>query len=200
MMEFHEYLRSRRSIRKFSDRAVSKEFIDKILETATWAPSAHNRQPWRFVVLSKRKTRQDLADAMAVDYRAALEAEGIDKEEIDRRTQKRINRLVDSPVAILLCLDPTALDAYDDPDRHAGEIQMGVQSVALAGGYLLLAAHASGLGAVWTCAPLFAQDIVRKALKLPTEWSPQALILMGYPDESLKGRERIPHAEVTHYM
>lgn len=200
MIDLHDFLRSRRSIRNFSKQAVSRDLVDKILETASWAPSAHNRQPWRFIVLLEDKTKQDLADAMAVDYRSALASAGMETAEINRRVQRRKDRLCNAPVGILLCMDLTVMDSYDDKNRHEGEIQMAIQSVALAGGTILLAAHASGLGAVWTCAPLFVQDIVRQTLNLPDEWFPQALILMGYPDEEPGERERIPFSELTRYV
>ena len=199
-MDLHEYLRSRSSIRKFSERKVSKDLVDKILDTARWAPSAHNRQPWRFVVLLEHEAKQNLADAMAVDYRTALENEGLESAEINRRVQRRKDRLCDAPAGILLCMDSTVMDSYDDPQRHEGEIQMAIQSVALAGGYILLAAHAFGLGAVWTCAPLFAPERVRQALHLPGDWIPQALILVGYPDENPVKRERHPLSDITRYV
>ena len=71
------------------------------------------------------------------------------------------------------------------PSRQQSEHWMGIQSVALAGGHLLLAAWAEGLGGVWMCAPLFAQAAASQALDLPGSWQPQALILLGYPAKSL---------------
>jgi nitroreductase len=57
--------------------------------------------------------------------------------------------------------------------------------------------HAEGLGAVWTCAPLFAPDALNDALHLPDRWEPQALILIGFPTRTPVARERIPLAEVS---
>jgi nitroreductase len=98
---------------------------------------------------------------------------------------------------VLLCLDVFTGDAYPDTPRQAAEHLMGVQSVALAGGYLLLAAHAAGLGGVWVCAPLFAPEAARRALDLPSEWQPQALILLGYPAQTPEARPRVPLADVV---
>jgi coenzyme F420-0:L-glutamate ligase/coenzyme F420-1:gamma-L-glutamate ligase len=67
---------------------------------------------------------------------------------------------------------------------------MGVQSVAMAGCTLLLAAHAVGLGGVWLCSPLFAPDQARSVLDLPDEWDPQGLILLGYPARMPEARPR----------
>ena len=76
------------------------------------------------------------------------------------------------------------MDCYPDEQRQKNEWLMAVQSTALAGQNLLLAAHALGLGACWMCAPLFSPDIVRQTLDLPTDWQPQALITAGYPAET----------------
>ena len=54
-----------------------------------------------------------------------------------------------------------------------------------------------GLGAVWMCAPLFAQTAARQALGLPDSWQPQALILLGYPDKIPAQRPRRPMEDVT---
>ena len=77
---------------------------------------------------------------------------------------------------------------------------MGVQSVALAGGTLLLAAHAEGLGGVWVCAPLFTPDTVRASLDLPSDWVPQGMILLGYPEKVPEPRPRRPVSEVTRFL
>ena len=77
---------------------------------------------------------------------------------------------------------------------------MSIQSVALAGGYLLLAAHVVGLAGVWICAPLFTPDSVQKALKVPPNWLPQALILLGYPASPSRPRSRKPIKEITQFL
>ena len=54
-MELMEAIKTRRSIRKFTDEPVPMEKIEKILEAAMWAPSGQNLQPWYFVVLTKEE-------------------------------------------------------------------------------------------------------------------------------------------------
>jgi len=89
------------------------------------------------------------------------------------------------------------MDAYPDEARSNAEYVMAVQSVAMAGQNLLLAAHAEGLAAGWLCAPLFAPDAVHSALELPQTWEPQGLILLGYTDEQIRKKERIPLEAVS---
>ena len=74
---------------------------------------------------------------------------------------------------------------------------MATQSVANAGLQLLLATHADGLGGVWLCSPLFAQEAIRDTLKLPDAWEPQAMFFIGYPVEIPKARERKTIQEIA---
>lgn len=193
------FLRGRRSVRKFRPGAVPEEVLARILEAATWAPSAHNRQPWRFVVLGSQQARVRLADAMGVDFLRDSLRDGMPALEAEARVARSRARILGAPVVVMLCLDVSCGDPYPDPVRRKAEYWMGVQGVALAGGYLLLAAHAEGLGGVWTCAPLFAQDAARQALDLPDEWQPQALLLLGHPAEIPPPRPRRPIDEITRF-
>jgi F420 biosynthesis protein FbiB-like protein len=174
--------------------------VSRILETATWAPSAHNRQPWRFVVLQNQEIRRRLTDQMEVKFRQDLQSDGVDPERIEVQVNRSRRRLLGAPVVILLCQDTSLGDEYPDAPRKQAEFIMGVQSVALAGGQLLLAAHAEGLGGVWVCAPLFAQEIARQVLSLPQAWEPQAFILLGYPAEEPPLRPRLGLADVARFV
>jgi nitroreductase len=83
------------------------------------------------------------------------------------------------------------MDEYPDERRQHNEYLMAVQSTAMAGQNLLLAAYAHGLGACWLCAPLFAPEVVRTALALADDWLPQGAITLGYPAET-KEKSRHP--------
>ena len=194
--ELHSWLRSRRSVRRFQRKEVPAEALTRVLETATWAPNAHNRQPWRFVQLSSLESRELLAGAMGPEFETALRAEGLGTERITAQLKRSRDRILEAPEAVLLCLDSEVLDKYEDESRTRGEYLMGVQSVALAGGQLLLAAHAEGLAGVWICAPLFTPEAVQQALGLPANWQAQGLILLGYAAKESKANERRNSKEI----
>ncbi|MCH8095366.1 MAG: nitroreductase family protein [Chloroflexi bacterium] len=198
--EFEALVNSRKSVRRFSDTPLELELVDRLLSTACLAPSAHNRQPWRFAVLSDFVTRDKLASAMGENLRADRLADGDDPHEIEKDVERSWNRITGAPVAILVCLTREDLDEYPDRDRQDAEVRMAMQGVAMAGENLLLAAHAHGLGACWMCAPLFAQGLVVEALNLPTSWEPQGLVLLGWPAGLGKIRDRRPLEEVAIYM
>lgn len=195
--EIQKFLRSRRSIRHFLSQPIPQELIEEILETATWAPSAHNRQPWRFVVLTTIEAKIRLADQMGAAFREDLINDGHSFDEVNQLVARSRDRILEAPVVILLCLDVTEGDTYPDRIRNEAEHIMGVQSVALAGGTILLAAHSEGLGGVWVCAPLFAPATVCGALSLPKNWQPQGMLLIGYPARVPEPRGRKPVNEVA---
>ena len=193
----HTFLRTRRSIRRFKPDLVPASVIQNILTTATFAPSAHNRQPWRFAVVTTSAARQKLADAMSLEFQRDLEADGLPREEIQKRITRSRERLLSAPVVIVLCVDMTDMDSYPDTRRKKAEYMMATQSVANAGLQLLLAAHAEGLGGVWVCSPLFAQETVGRTLNLPETWEPQAMLFVGYPVDIPEARERKTIQEIA---
>ena len=176
--DLHSFLRTRCSIRRFKADSVPASVIEQILETATYAPSAHNLQPWRFVVVADLSARNQLGQALTNKMRADMTAIGMPQREIDLRAKRSLHRLDKAPVVVLLCRDVTAIQRDEQE-----EITMSIQSVAAAGLQLLLAAHAEGLGGNWICWPLYAQEAARAALDLPDTWEPQAMFFLGYADE-----------------
>jgi coenzyme F420-0:L-glutamate ligase / coenzyme F420-1:gamma-L-glutamate ligase len=188
--ELHNFLRTRRSIRRFKPDPVPDSVIQNILATATFAPSAHNRQAWRFVVITTQSIKESLADAMAMDFERDLTRDGVTPEKIHAQVKRSKERITSAPAAVLLCLDMSDMDTYPDEKRSRAEYMMAVQSVAAAGLQLLLAAHAEGLGGVWACWPLFAQGTILKTLNLCESWEPQGMFFIGYPADIPEARER----------
>lgn len=197
MDNLHTFLRTRRSIRRFKADPVPDSVLKEILLTATFAPSAHHRQPWRFVVLTEPAAKHHLADAMADEFQRDLEKDKLPDEEIKRRVQKSRERITSAPVVVILCVEMSEMDNYPDARRKNAEYIIATQSAANAGMQLLLAAHAEGLGGVWVCSPMFAQEIVQTALNISKTWEPQAMFLLGYPLEIPDVRARKPLEEVV---
>ena len=199
-IDLQNSLRTRRSIRRFTPDPVPDSVIQDILTTATYAPSAHNRQPWRFCVLTDLSVKTRLADAMATDFQRDLVNDDVAAEKIHTQVKRSKERITSAPVAILLCLDMSEMDSYPDGNRNKAEYMMAVQSVAAAGLQLLLAAHAQGLGGVWACWPLFAQKTIQKTLKLPETWEPQGMFFVGYPKFMPEIRDRKSMENVSLFL
>ncbi len=181
MTDLLSLLATRRSIRRYRPEPVPDTVVDQLLTAAAWAPSAHNRQPWRFAVIRRREAKERLATAMGRRLRADLTADQVPAELIAKDVNRSYQRITGAPLLVLLCLTMVDMDSYPDPRRQQHEQTMAVQSTAMAGQNLLLAAHRLGLGACWMCAPLFVPELVRQTLQLPADWLPEALITIGYP-------------------
>ena len=196
--DIHQLIHSRRSIRRYAARPVSREVVERLLTAAVWSPSAHNRQPWRFVVLTEASAKEQLAQAMGDKLRADRLADGDPPAVVEQDATRSYARITEAPITILACLTLAEMDNYMDERRARAEYLMAVQSVAMALQNLLLAAHAEGLGACWMCAPLFCPAVVREALALPMDWEAQALITLGYPASAdRRPAQRQPLGNVT---
>jgi len=182
--ELLQLIRQRRSIRRFEPLQVDPDLVQQMLEAAHWAPSAHNRQPWRLVVITDLAMKRSLASSMADRLASDLRADGLAESLIAKDTGRSRQRLTDAPVLILVCLTMADMDSYTDDRRQELERMMAVQSVAMAAQNLLLMAHALGLGACWLCAPLFCPDVPVSTLRLPEAFEPQGIIIVGHPAET----------------
>jgi len=195
MNSAQDFLRSRRSIRRFKSDPIPDSVIKSILTTATYAPSAHNLQPWRFAIVKNTDARKKLAITLTTKMRVDMQTEGADETEIESRVKRSIHRIDEAPVLILLCRDVTTI-RVDSPE----ETIMNIQSTALAGMNILLAAHAKSLGANWICWPLYATKETQAVLELPENWEPQAMLIIGIANEQPKEKELKPLSQISVYL
>lgn len=187
-----DLIKKRRSVRKYSARKVESNILHEVLEAARWAPSAHNAQPWRFIVLIDDALKHDLAEAMANVWTADMIKDGASIEIRESMATASVERFTHAPVLIVACLTMNDMIKYADELRQKCERDLAVQSLGAAIQNMLLAAHSKGLGACWFCAPIFCKDTVRKVLKIPEDVEPQALIILGYPAEKPSAPSRKP--------
>ena len=179
--KFENILRSRRSYKfEFSDRKVNKALIKESIELARWAPSAHNGQLWRYIIMEQGNLRENLIEDMNNKLKNDLLVDGRSEDFIHKKIEKTKINFLSSPYLILLCLDTKELEKYSDSEREKNEYIMGVQSVSASATYLLLAFEIKRLAACWYCAPLFATDIIKNALNLPASYTPMAFFTVGY--------------------
>ncbi|MEM2214912.1 MAG: nitroreductase family protein [Candidatus Nezhaarchaeales archaeon] len=196
MESLFELLRTRRTVRVFEDRDVPTSLVVRALEAATWAPSAHNSQPWRFIVIGKGEVRKRLINVMSEKFMRDLLNDGVPRDEAENIILSSTERFMKAPILVLFCLAKEDLEKYPDEARSRAEWIMGIQSVAAAIQNFLLALHALGLAGCWRCAPLFAQEEVKEVLKLPEDYEPQAIVEVGYPAEKPGMPKRKPLSQV----
>ena len=157
-----ETIMTRTSVRKYADKPVEKEKIEAMLRAGMAAPTAVNKQPWHFVVINDKAKLNELAAA-----------------------NPRAKMLLTAPLAIVVCGDMTkALQGKGQ--------EYWIQDCSAATENILLAAHALGLGAVWTGVYPMDDRIqpLSKTLKLPETVIPLCTIVIGYPAEQPKPKDK----------
>lgn len=146
---------TRTSIRTYQpDHAVSRDTVEMLLRAAMSAPTAVNKQPWAFVVLDTREVLDSLAEVLP--YAKMLEH---------------------APLAIVTCGDMNK--AIEGEGRD-----FWIQDVSAATENLLIAAHALGLGAVWTGVYPDHERVnaVQERLGMPANIIPLSVVPVGYPE------------------
>ena len=200
---------ARRSVRRFTPEAPPRVLIERLLEAAVTAPSASNKQPWRFVVV----TRRSLITTLAAEVRAAVDliAGHVEprSEPAFRAYGEYFTRFEAAPVVIvalyrsLTVLSNLVDEALPEPARArivTMEDRSGLIGVSMALQNLLLMAHELGLGASGMTGPLVAADRLRALLEVPPSWEIAALVPVGYPAETPPAPPRKPAARVTEWL
>jgi nitroreductase len=184
-MELMEAIRGRRSIRKYTSKAVDDKTLESVLEAARQAPSWHNSQCCRFIVVRDSQLRNKLADT-AIDVAKDRPNRGAEAMRI-------------TPIAIVACAEMRkagySIREPRGPVTDKGDWYM--YDVALAMQNLMLAAHGLGLGTVH----IGAFDAIKVAgiLGVPEGYAVVAMTPLGYPDEEPKARPRKELSEIVFY-
>ena len=179
-----ENIQKRRSVRQFNDRELSEADIRTILQAANHAPSAHNQQSWRFIVVSGSK-KQELADLVN------LKAAGFSKS--SSALLRMASRSISSAPAVIAVVNTgelirhaTNLFSLDGENYFDFFRTMEIQSSAAAVENLLLAATSLGISSVWLGVPYLIKGDVLSLLEEP-EGEFMAVVALGYSEK--KGAE-----------
>ncbi|SHO43981.1 nitroreductase family protein [Desulfopila aestuarii] len=158
-MELVEAIKTRRSIRQFQDKQVPEEHVAAIIEAAMLAPSAGNQQPWHFIILSEREKLDQIPSFHPYS-----------------------KMVLQSPVALLICGDPTGTPW---PDFWPQDCSAATQNA-------LLAARDLGLATVWAGIYPVEERMAgfRQLLGIPAHVYPFALIPIGWPEGEFKAVDR----------
>lgn len=165
-MDVFKAVTERRSIRKFQDRDIPYDMVERLIKAILWAPSAGNLQSRKFYFI----TEQGIKDALA---KAALSQRFIQK----------------APLVIIGCTDSNIYSGYGD----RGVTLYSVQDVSCSIMGMMLVAHEMGLGTVWVGA--FHEGEVTETLKLPGHLRPVAIVPVGWPDKAPSPTYRVPAEE-----
>jgi nitroreductase len=176
---------TQRAIRYWQSKPVPRELLEKVIESASKAPSGSNLQPWVFIVIDDAGTRKKIGAALNDFYEGGPLKEMIDQgQQVEDKSQRLMmqgaqaffSKLANAPALIVPCLYKLSSPTPDPTSLEAGSsIYMAVQN-------LMLSARGLGLGTVMTTAHSLVNDMLREACDIPDDAYPVALIPIGYPD------------------
>jgi nitroreductase len=171
-MEFDDVIRSRHSIRTFTDQPVEADKLQQILETANLAPSAGNLQAYEIYAVTDLKKRDGLScAALAQDY------------------------IAKAPVALVFCTHP---ELTQGRYTERGTRLYTVQDATIACSFAMLAATNLKLGSVWV--GTFDEKVVRTIIGAPETQEPVVILAIGYPDEFPEQHPRRPLTQLVHWV
>ena len=187
-------MRRRRTIREYSDRPVSRETIESIVQSAGSAPSGANKQPWRFVCVQDAETKRHIREAAEEEERAFYEHRANDEWLAD------LEPLGTDPDKSFLEVAPWLIVVFKLLREDDGsQVYYPTESVGLAAGLLLAAAHHAGLATLThTPSPM---AFLSKVLDRPDHERPFLLIPLGSPaDDCLVPRTAITRKPLDEIM
>lgn len=162
----------RTSVRSYLDKSVEEEKIEKLLRAGMAAPTAKNKQPWHFVVVTDKSLLQKLS-----------------------KVNPYAEMVAKAPLAIVVCGDMTK--ALDGNAR-----ELWVQDCSAASENILLVATGLGLGAVWTGTYPSEERYaaVSEVLGLPEFLIPLNTIAIGYPDGDVTPKDKWKESNISYNM
>ncbi len=183
MLTVMEAIQKRRSIRKFKPDPVPDEVINQILEAARLAPSATNRQPWRFQVIKDPALKEKIFNEATFSMRHVLEAPVVIACGSEMLTFIKGHKMA-----------PPGSEYFGANSEDWEELKQFIpdahMSTAIGITHLILTATALGLGTCWVQRIRYGQ--LAKILGWPRHIIPLVLIPVGYPDEDPTPRPRQP--------
>lgn len=191
-------IKNRRSIRKYSPKAVNREQIEAIIEAAVLAPSAKNRQPWKYIVY----TGESKAELLKV-MEGALKKENEGHELLLRSAfglpdAFHTVKVMREAAVIIIVMNTNGKSPFEpiDADLRFAEIS---DSLAIGASIenMILKATELGLGTLWIANTCFAYEDMMRFIDSPGQLI--GAVAVGYADESPNPRPRKDMKGVLEY-
>ncbi len=207
-MEYFDVVKGRRMCRNFKPDPLPEGAVEKILDAAHYAPSGANGQPWEFVVITKKETKDKIADLyVEVGRKSGCVFESTRSEEFQHNMFKKYYPNAAgwkvAPVIIAVCGDmrtflATVASAYY-LNGDGGTFATYLMNVANATHLICQSAYALGLGASWVSTESGWERKAKEILKIPNELTIHQFVPIGYPVSEPAPRYRRELKELIHY-
>ncbi|MFA4987004.1 MAG: nitroreductase family protein [Candidatus Brocadiia bacterium] len=202
-MELFEAIAARGSKRKYQCEPVPPDVIRKCIEAAGQAPSPHNDQMWKFIVVSN----DGLKSKMASEVEAELDrlfAKVDSKSDIVRQVRWYSTFFRDAPVVVaclmkpyISTITPVLQQMEMDPEQvNEKRGRPDYQAMGAAIQNMLLAATALDYGTCWLSGPIVARKGIEAVLGVEPPWKLVALVSLGKPDGDIKQAPKKPLGEI----
>lgn len=169
-MDYKMLLKQRRSIRDFADQAVNPKDLEAILQETCMAPSASNRQPWRFIIIQDQSLMKKLSDESKKNLIHVIEKN-------PSSPTKTYEGILRNPSFNVFYNAPCLIMIVGEDDYHHF-----YQDCSLAAAYMMFAATERNLGTCWIGLGEMIEDpALRKEIGLPEGYKIVAPIIIGYP-------------------
>lgn len=183
-------IQARRSIRAYQDRPVSREIIESVLLAGSLAPSAKNRQPWRFVVVQGNR-KQDMLATMERGLLREKESPLLPGSASMMQGAVRTMRIMEQAPVVIFLLERYGRSLHETPDVEGRVYERcDMQSIGACMENMALEADSLGLGSLWIGDIYFAYDELTAWLGSDHELV--AAMTIGYPAEQPMARPRQP--------
>jgi nitroreductase len=198
-MPLWEAMRTQRAIRRLKSDPVDDEVLLRCIDLAIRAPTGGNMQTWEWVLVRDREVKSKLArfyrQSWSIYGGLGRRLRGGDEKtrKIIDAVQWQVDHFEETPVLVIPCLRGLRLSVIPIlGSSYYGSIYPAIQN-------FLLACRAEGLGAALTTLPLWSSMLARRALGLPFNVQPVAVIPVGWPKGKYGPTSRKPVAKVVHY-
>ena len=199
--DFLQFVRSRRSIRKFRKDPLPKEDLRHMIEAASWAPSASNRQDWEFTIITSLTMKKRMEDMVRNCWKSILDKSetGVIKDELEKYA-KNFDWFSHAPALIVISAKRPEAFLSDLLGEAAEDVAGTEISAAMAAQNLMLAAHSFGIGSCCITGPLAAQEALKDLLGLGKRRGIVCLVALGYPAEQPEAPLRKPVEKIAKYI
>ena len=170
-MDFMEISKKRVTVRKFSQRSVEEEKINKILEAGRWSPTAVNKQPQRILVLNTPESLAKVKEFCSFGY----DQNYVDlAKECDDREKGKVNFYYGAPLVLFVAYDKNECWTHPQSGKSSGATDATIVAT-----HMMLEAASLDLGSVWIS--YFDEEKAKKLLALPESWQSVCMLYIGYP-------------------